>query len=107
MKAGIREIVVPLRRETMRRELHSLVEWYNELRPHMTLKGRTPNEVYFRRFPANRRPRLEPHPRWPGDCPCAAPRVLLAGTAGAKSVLELRRHDGRPHLPNVKLRRAA
>jgi transposase InsO family protein len=107
MKAGIRQIVVPLRREAMRRELLSLVEWCNQLRPHMTLKGRTPNEVYFRRFPANRRPRLEPRPHWPRRSPCAVPQVLVAGQPGDHFVLELRQHDGRPHLPTVKLRRAA
>jgi transposase InsO family protein len=33
---------IPLRREAMRQELHWLVGWYNEHRPHTTLQGRTP-----------------------------------------------------------------
>jgi putative transposase len=107
LKEGIRRIVVPLRRDEMRQELLSLVEWYNEFRPHMTLRGRTPNEVYFGRFPANRRPRLEPRPHWPRGSPCAVPQVLVAGQPGDKFVLELRHHDGRLHLPVVKLRRVA
>ena len=107
LKEGIRRIVVPFRRNEMRRELLSLVEWYNEFRPHMTLRGRPPNEVYFGRFPANRRPRLEPRPHWPRGSPCAVPQVLVAGQPGDKFVLELRQHDGRAHLPIVKLRRAA
>jgi hypothetical protein len=84
MKAGIRQIVVPLRREAMRRELLSLVEWCNQLRPHMTLKGRTPNEVYFGTFPANRRPRSEPRQHWPRRSPCAVPQGLVAGQPGDK-----------------------
>jgi Integrase core domain len=107
LKEGIRRIVVLFRRDEMRRKLLSLVEWYNEFRPHMTLRGRTPNEVYFGRFPANRRPRLEPRPRWPRGSPCAAPQVLVAGQPGDTFVLELRHHDGRTHLPIVKLRCAA
>jgi transposase InsO family protein len=107
MKEGIRQIVVPLRRDAMRQELLSLVEWYNEFRPHMTLKGATPNEVYFGRFPANRRPRLEPRPHWPRGSPCAVPQVLVTGQPGDKFVLELRHHDGRAHMPIVKLRRVA
>jgi hypothetical protein len=31
------------------------IDWCNEHRPHMTLGGRTPNEVYFGCKPANRR----------------------------------------------------
>ena len=107
MKEGIRRIVVPLRRDEMRQELLSLVEWYNEFRPHMALQGRTPNEVYVGRFPANRRPRLEPRPHWPRGSPCAVPQVLVAGKPGDKFVLELRHHDGRAHMPIVKLRRVA
>src|SRR5438034_629466 len=83
--------------EAMRQERLSLVEWYNQFRPHMTLKGATPNEVYFGRFPANRRPRLEPRPHWPRGSPCAVPQVLVAGQPGDKFVLERRHHDGRAH----------
>jgi hypothetical protein len=107
LKEGIRHIVVPLKRETLRRDLLSLVGWYNEFRPHRTLRGRTPNEVYFGRFPANRRPRLEPRPNWPRGSPCAVPQALVAGQPGDKFVLELRRHDGWAHMPVVTLRRAA
>jgi hypothetical protein len=107
LKEGIRHIVVPLKRETLRRDLLSLVEWYNEFRPHMTLRGRTPIEVYFGRFPTNRRPRVEPRPKWPRGSPCAVPQVLVAGQPGDEFVVELRRHDRRSHLPIVALRRAA
>ena len=53
-------LLVPYRRERFRRELAAIVEWYNEYRPHSWLGGRTPNEVYHGRYPANRRPRFEP-----------------------------------------------
>ena len=56
----------------MRRLLSVVVTWHNEHRPHATLNGRTPNEVYFRRFPANRKPRFEPRTRWPRGSPCAS-----------------------------------
>jgi len=107
LKEGLRHIIVPLKRETLRRDLLSLVKWYIEFRPRMTLRGRTPNEVYFSRFPANRQPRLEPRPKWPRGSPCAVPQVLVAGQPGDEFVLELRRHDGWAHMPVVTLRRAA
>ena len=52
--------VIPLRRESLRRELVAAFDWYNECRPHMTLGGKTPNEVYDNRYPANRCPCFEP-----------------------------------------------
>ena len=45
----------------------------------MTLGGKTSDEVYFHRFPANRRPRIEPRPAWPRGSPCALPHALVAG----------------------------
>ena len=41
-------------------EVEAAIRWYNEFRPHTTLGGRAPDEVYFARFPANRKPRFEP-----------------------------------------------
>lgn len=100
-------ILVPTRREAMRREIGLLVGWYNAHRPHTTLGGRTPDEVYFGRFPANRRPRIEPRPRWPRGSPCAAPRVIIAGQPGARFDLEVEHIGGHVALPIVMLRRAA
>jgi Integrase core domain len=107
VKEGLRQIVVPLQHAAMRREMLSLVDWYNEHRPHTTLQGRTPDEVYFRRFTANRRLRIEPGPDWPRGSRCALPRVLVAGQPGDKFDLDLEHIDGRAHLPIVKLRHAA
>jgi transposase InsO family protein len=44
-----RRILTPIRREPFRRELLQYRDWFNEHRPHTTLGGRTPNEVYFGR----------------------------------------------------------
>ena len=43
---GTRKIVVPFGFEQMRDELGAIITWYNDHRPHMTLKARTPKEVY-------------------------------------------------------------
>ncbi len=102
-----RRILVPQRRREFRRELMSFQDWYNEHRSHMTLEGRTPNEIYFGRRPANRLPRLEPRKQWPRRSRCAKPRTLVAGRPGDRFSLEVGYHDGRRHLPVVSLRRAA
>jgi hypothetical protein len=75
-------------------------------RPHTTLGGRTPDEVYHRRFPANRRPRYEPRSRWPRGSPCAKPWALTRNGPGAPLELEVTFHGGRKHLPIVTIRRA-
>jgi transposase InsO family protein len=107
IKEALGLIAIPTRHETMRRELCLLLNWYNQQRPHMTLSGKTPDEVYFRHFPANRRPRIEPRPRWPRRSPCARPHALVAGKPGARFDIEIERIGGHAHLPVVRLMRAA
>jgi hypothetical protein len=51
-----------------------------------TLHGHTPTEVYFDRYPASRKPRLEPRDRWPRSSPCARPWTLMKGKAGVRVV---------------------
>jgi hypothetical protein len=102
-----RGILVPLRREKMREELQHFQVWYNGSRPHMTLQGATPNEVYHRRHAACRYPRFEPRPHWPRGSPCARPRVPIRGWPGQRLELQVEHHAGRKHLPIVTLRRAA
>ncbi|MCH9002724.1 MAG: transposase, partial [Planctomycetes bacterium] len=58
-----RRIVVPQGCAGFRRKLTSFFVWKNEHRPHTTLHGKTPNEVYFRLRAANWRPRIEPGKR--------------------------------------------
>jgi transposase InsO family protein len=102
-----RIILVPLRREKIREELNRFASWYNEQRPHMTLKGSTPDEVYRRRHPTCRYPRYEPRPMWPRLSACARPGVPIRGWPGQRLQLTVDHLAGRQHLPVVTLRRAA
>jgi putative transposase len=102
-----RRVLVPLHREAFRTELLSFVTWYNEHRPHTTLGGRTPNEVYFGRRPAMRSPRIEPRKHWPRGARCARPQTLVAGHPGDRFTVDIEYHRGRKHLPIVTLQRAA
>ncbi len=102
-----RRILIPQRKERFRSALNSFLSWYNEHRPHRTLRGKTPNEVYFRLRQANGRPRIEPRKRWPRRSPCAGPRTLVAGQPGDRFKLQVDFHDGKRHLPIVSLKRAA
>jgi len=108
MKNGsTRRYLVALRRETFRGELVAFIDWYNEYRPHTTLGGKTPEEVYHHRYPANRKPRIEPRERWPRGSPCAKPQTLIAGKPGQRFELVVSFHKKQRHLPVVKLNRAA
>jgi putative transposase len=108
LKESLRRLVLlPLRREAMRQELLHIVEWYNEFRPHSGLNGRAPNEVYFQRFPACRKPRYEPRKKWPRGSPCAGPWALVRGKPGVNLELQVEYLAGRKHLPIVTLKRAA
>ena len=100
-------LLIPYRRDKFREELLAAVEWYNKFRPHSTLDGRTPDEVYYRKFPANRKPRHEPRTAWPRGSPCARPWALVRGKPGAELTLEVSFHRGRKHLPIINLKRAA
>ena len=100
-------LFVPYRREAFLRELTRIAEWHNEHRPHTWLDGKTPNEVYFGTFPANRRPRFEPRSCWSRGAPCAKPWALVRGSPGAKLTLDVSLHGGRKYLPVVTLKRVA
>ena len=99
--------LISLSRESFRQEMVLIGAWYNEDRPHMTLGGKTPNEVYEKRFPANRKPRIEPRPRWPRGSRCAKPQTLVAGKPGQRFEMNVAFHGNRRHLPIVTLQRAA
>ncbi|OQB85564.1 MAG: Integrase core domain protein [Planctomycetes bacterium ADurb.Bin126] len=98
-----RRILVPLRRDDLRRELVFYFEWYNEYRPHEYIGGETPNEVYYGRRAASMATRVEPRAAWPAAAPCAAPRVPIRGAPGQRMRLVFEYHAGRKHLPIVKL----
>ena len=91
-------VLVPLSLAAMRREVRLYEIWYNTLRPHMALVGKTPREVYAGR--AARWRRFEPRTKWPHR-----PRRRSAG--GDKVRLEVSYLEGRKHLPVIELRRAA
>ena len=102
-----RRLLVPMQRRMFRKELSLYAEWYNEHRPHQTLDGRTPSEVYFDRPAANEAPRFEPRPRWPKGSPCASPQAPPLGEPGVALQLVVSHHGGRKHLPVIKLKRVA
>ena len=104
---GTRRWLVPQRQTDFQRELTHFVAWYNEYRPHPAFGGSTPDEVYFRLRPANRRPRIEPRQRWPRRSPCAGPQTLIAGQPGDRFTLGIDFCGGLRHLPIVSLKRAA
>ena len=100
-------LLIPFRRQAFLHELRLLAAWYNASRPHMSLGGRTPDEVYHHRRPANRAPRFEPRDRWPRGSPCARPWALVKGKPGTPIELDIEFQSGRRHLPIVRIRRAA
>ncbi len=104
---GMRIILVPLRTDAFQLELSCFSNWYNHSRPHSSLHGRAPHEVYHDVLPACQRPRYEPRTRWPRSAPCASPPTPVAGHCGAHIRLNVRYHRHRKHLPIVELRRAA
>jgi transposase InsO family protein len=102
-----RIIFVPFRTDAFDLELTSFSNWYNDSRPHSSLSGKTPHEVYHDLLPACERPRHEPRARWPHSAPCASPQAPVSGHCGALIRLDVRHHRDRKHLPIVELRRAA
>lgn len=104
---GTRRGMVSINQHEFRLQLCAFVDWYNEYRPHSSLGGRTPHEVYHGLRPANRRPRLEPRERWPRGSPCARPQTLVAGQPGDGFRLVVQFHQGQRHLPIVSLQRVA
>ncbi len=100
-----RRLLVSLRVKTIRQELSWFTVWYNQHRPHSTLGGRTPDEVYFRQRPANRSPRFEPRALWPRPAPCALPQVLVKGQPGVRIEMEVSYQHSRKHLPIAVIRR--
>jgi len=99
--------VVPLAGAAFGRELDDYAAWYNAERPHSHFGARTPDEVYFGRFPACRKPRYEPRELWPRRSRCAGAQTLVRGRPGALLELSVTHVGGRKHLPVVALRRVA
>ena len=83
----LERIQVPLRRESMRREVARHIFWFDNSRPHQGLDGRTPHDVY-----ENLPPARKDNPPSEGSPP---------------TKLVVRFHDGRKLLPIVELKQAA
>jgi putative transposase len=107
LKEILQLITVPEDQPQFEREVGFLIDWYNECRPHDTLGGRTPNEVYFSRPPANEQPRIEPRRHWPRGSPCAKPQVGIEGEPGDPFIFTIDCHEGRRHLPVIRAHRVA
>jgi transposase InsO family protein len=108
LKQNIRWLtLVPLRRRAFLRELRYVAAWCNSHRPHMTLGGRTPDEVHHLLRPMNGQPRFEPRDNWPRRSPCAKPVTLVKGKPGVQLACELTFQGKRRHLPVVTLKRTA
>ena len=99
--------VIPEEQSEYEQEASLIIDWYNEHRPHATLDGKTPNEVFYSRPAANEQPRHEPRKLWPRGSPCAKPQVDIDGEAGDPIVLEIDCLEGRRHLPMIGVQRAA
>lgn len=107
MKEFFRKGLVPAGMADMRRAMTIYCEWYNESRPHEYLHGRTPDEVYFHQFPANRKPRYEPRPNWPRGSPCSAPVTLVRDKTGVTLALDVAFMDDQRRLPVVQVKKVA
>ena len=97
----VRRIIVPTNQSEFEHELSLWAAWYNSHSPHMALKGRTPDEVFYRKRTANTLPRIE----LKHSSPCATPRTMMAGKTGRKVNAQLSFHEGRQHLPILKVLR--
>ena len=98
-------IIVPLRIEALQAELSAYLRWYNEVRPHQSLGGRTPIDVCVGLAardepPFETRPRLKDKSTREGTIPLVAQRLT-------RLELEVTHFEGRAHLPIVALKRAA
>ena len=103
----IARVTVSLRKDAFRRQLQDYLAWYHQHRPHQALGGRTPDEVYRGRVPANRKPRFEPRPRWPRASPCAAPYARPKKDPKRPLQLVVRYDDHERSLPIVDIKRAS
>lgn len=97
-REGMRRILVPFLPARLQTELDTFVEWYNSIRPHQALRGRTPDDVWYGRTvePTH----LEPRARYPIVQPELTTRVV-----GIE--LQACPFRDRSHLPSVSLRPAA
>jgi hypothetical protein len=105
---ALRRVLVPMGIQAMQSTVRQYIAWYNGHRPHTTLGGRTPDEVFEGRAAANEALRFEPRKCYPlRRHPARAAPKAVRGKRGVVLELVVKRLDDQPHLPIVELRRAA
>jgi len=77
-------IIVSVVRAKFQEQLEIFRTWHNSERPHSSMAGRTPDEVYFDvKEPNILKPRFEPRPNCPAKCLGAKPHVpAIRGSPG-------------------------
>ena len=104
----LRRILISMGRESFREQVNSFISWFNELRPHQGLGGRTPEEVYRGKRPANEKPGFEPRRRWPKrSLRTGSQARRMKGRRGTRLELHVTFHSGHRSLPIVELKNAA
>jgi putative transposase len=90
---------VPLDPKVFHRNVHDYVDWYNTIRPHQSLGGRTPDEVW--NGTSKRLPIFEPRARYPDQArEFSAPK-------GTVLSLHIQCFGGHRELPVISIRSAA
>jgi len=102
---GLAHEIVPVRHTAFCASLARIEDWYNEVRPHSSMGGATPDEVFHGRRHANRRRRFEPRARYPAKGACAAPWVPARAKIGARLELVATPFRGARHLAQIEIRR--
>jgi hypothetical protein len=77
----LRLATIPEEQSRYEQEASLIIDWYNEHRPHNTLDGKTPNEVYFFRQAANEQPTSSQ--RAANEQPTSSQRAATLRTARA------------------------
>ena len=106
----LRRILVPFAGAELRLAIARYFDWYNAHRPHRSLGGATPLEVYRGAQPANESGRVEPRSRYPANSICAKPQsAARAGKRPRNLELVVSGLHGAPAslLPIITLRDAA
>ena len=103
-QAGLAHEIIPLRHSAFCASLVRLEDWYNDVRPHSSLGGATPDEIFHGRRPADRRRRLEPRAKYPGKGACAAPWAPARAKIGTRLELVAKPFRGARHLAQVEIR---
>jgi len=103
---GLAHEIIPLRHSAFCASLVRIEDWHNKVRPHSSLGGATPDEVFHGRHPANRRGRFEPRAKYPSRGACAAPKAPARAKIGARLELVAAPFQGARHLAQVEIRRA-